>query len=83
MVPVTLERSSVRAGLKGFQLTSRDEDTRVNPTLLEKLRRDFGIAFDISDAPPADDSGVDVDRVLGQFRHLIVNRTSWEVREEV
>ena len=80
LVPVTLERSSVRAGLKGFQLTSRDE-YRVNPTLLEKLRRDFGIAFDISDAPPADDSGVDVDRVLGQFRHLIVNRTGWEVRK--
>lgn len=83
LVPVSLGRSSVRAGLKGFKLSSREEDTRVNPTLLEKLRRDFGIAFEITDTPPLDESGVDVNRVLGEFRHLIVNRSGWEVKEEI
>jgi very-short-patch-repair endonuclease len=83
LVPVALERSSVKAGLGGFTLSSRDEDTRTNPTLLEKLRRDFGIAFDIPDAPPTDGSGVDVKRTLSDFRHLVVNRKGWEVREEI
>jgi hypothetical protein len=83
LVPVSLDRSSVRAGLSGFTLISRDEDTRINPTLLEKLRKDFGIAFDIADAPPADDSGVDVNKVFSDFRHLVVNRKGWEVKEEI
>ena len=83
LVPVELDRSSVRAGLTGFQLASRDEDTRINPTLLEKLRRDYGIAFDIPDVAPTDESGVDVKRILGLFRHLVVNRKGWEVKEEI
>ncbi len=83
LVPVTIERSSVRAGLSGIKLVSRDEDTRVNPTLLEKLRKDFGIAYDIPDVAPADESGVDVERVLSLFRHLVVNRRGWEVKSEI
>jgi very-short-patch-repair endonuclease len=83
LVPVTIERSSVRAGLSGIKLVSRDEDTRINPTLLEKLRKDFGIAFDIPEVAPADESGVDVDRVLSLFRHLVVNRRGWEVKSEI
>jgi very-short-patch-repair endonuclease len=83
LVPVELDRSSVKAGLGGFALISRDEDTRVNPTLLEKLRRDFGIAFDISDTPPVDESGVDVPQILRDFRHLVIDRKGWEVKEEI
>jgi very-short-patch-repair endonuclease len=83
LVPVELDRSSVKAGLGGFTLLSRDEDTRINPTLLEKLRRDFGIAFDISDTPPVDDSGVDVPRILRDFRHLVIDRKGWEVKDEI
>jgi very-short-patch-repair endonuclease len=80
-MPVVLTRSSVRAGVSGFKLASRDEDTRINPTLLEKLRRDLGIALDIPDAPPAD--GVDVERVLGLFRELAAKRKGWDVKEEM
>jgi hypothetical protein len=83
LVPVELGRSSVRAGLNGFSLTSRDEDTRINPTLLEKLRRDYGIAFDVPDVAPTDESGVDVNRVLGLFRHIVVNRKGWDVKDEI
>ncbi len=83
LVPVVLERSSVRAGLSGIKMSGSDDDSRINPTLLEKLRRDFGIAFDIPDVAPTDDSGVDVDRLLGLFRHLVVNRKGWEVKDEV
>jgi very-short-patch-repair endonuclease len=83
LIPVALERSSVRAGLTGIKMSSRDEDSRINPTLLEKLRRDFGIAFEIPDVAPADESGVDVDRILGMFRHLVVNRKGWEVKDEM
>jgi hypothetical protein len=83
LVPVELDRSSVRAGLNGFSLTSRDEDTRINPTLLEKLRRDYGIAFNVPDVAPTDESGVDVNRVLGLFRHIVVNRKGWDVKDEI
>ena len=83
LVPVALERSSVRAGLSGFSLNSRDEDTRINPTLLEKLRRDYGIAFDVPDLAPTDESGVDVNRILGLFRHIVVNRKGWDVKDEI
>ncbi len=38
LVPVTLKRSSVRAG---FKLTLHDDEVRINPTLLEMLREDF------------------------------------------
>jgi very-short-patch-repair endonuclease len=83
LVPVVLERSSVRAALSGFSLSSRDEDTRINPTLLEKLRRDYGIAFDVPDVAPTDESGVDVNRILGLFRHVVVNRKGWDVKDEI
>jgi very-short-patch-repair endonuclease len=83
LVPVELDRSSVRAGLSGFSLISRDEETRINPTLLEKLRRDYGIAFDVPDVAPTDDSGVDVNRILGLFRHIVVNRKGWDVKDEI
>ena len=83
LMPVALERSSVRAGLTGLKLTSRDEDTRVNPTLLEKMRRDFGVALEAADVLPTDGKGVDVARVLALFKQVAVTRTGWDVKEEL
>jgi very-short-patch-repair endonuclease len=83
LMPVALERSSVRAGLSGLKLTSRDEDTRINPTLLEKLRRDFGVVLEIPESGAAEGKSVDVDRVLAAFRHAAVTRPGWDVKEEV
>jgi very-short-patch-repair endonuclease len=83
LMPVALERSSVRAGLSGLKLTSRDEDTRINPTLLEKLRRDFGVVLEIPEIGLAEGKAVDVDRVLAAFRQAAVTRAGWDVKEEM
>ncbi len=83
LMPVVLERSSVRAGLSGLKLTSRDEDTRINPTLLEKLRRDFGVSLETPDSAASDGKGIDVAHVLTQFRQAAVSRAGWDVKDEL
>ena len=47
LVPVSLERSSVRAG---FRLALHEDEIRFNPTLLEMLRQDFNLRITNSKA---------------------------------
>jgi len=79
LVPVSLDRESVRSG---FKLTRLDDETIVNPTLLEKLATDDLVRLPAIDALPVDDSGVDVKRVLQTFRLAISESRGWEVLEE-
>jgi len=55
LVPVVLERPSVRSG---FSLRVHDDDTRLNSTLLEMLRQEFDIRFPTlqGDRPPSGDA---------------------------
>lgn len=80
LVPVQLERKSVQSG---FRLRRYDEDTLVNVTLLELLKRDFQLDVPGVNPPPEDDSGVDVERVFRLFQHAVRDLPGWEVRHEV
>lgn len=80
MLPVSLTRTSVRSG---FKLSRTDDEPFVNPTLLQLLREQFEIKLDLDGPLPADDAGVDVERVLQKFRLAITPYRGWEVRTEV
>jgi very-short-patch-repair endonuclease len=81
LVPVILERPSVRSG---FQLRAHDDEARLNSTLLEMLKQEFGIHFpDLETAVPEDGSGLDVEAILNTFRRKVRDIPSWEVTDEV
>jgi very-short-patch-repair endonuclease len=80
LVPVKLHRKSVHAG---FSLQRHDEDTLINVTLLELLKRDYELEVPGVNPPPEDDSGVDVDGVFRRFQHAVRDMPGWEVHKEV
>ena len=79
LIPIQIRRQSVA---EGFRISRLDEDTMINETLLELLRSQFRLTIPGLDPLPADDSGVDVARVLQIFRQTIKDMKGWEVREE-
>ena len=81
LLPVQLERTSVRAG---FKLVPHDDDPCFNPTLLEMLRKDFKLSMpSLENELPRDDSGLDVGRIWQTVRGYIRDVKGWEVTEEV
>ncbi|MCH1997764.1 DUF4011 domain-containing protein, partial [Achromobacter xylosoxidans] len=80
LVPVSLQRQSVRSG---FRLVRHDDETIINPTLLQMLRNNYELRIPGLDALPADDKGVDVARVLQAFRLAVREIAGWEVLEQV
>lgn len=79
LVPVTLSRQSVRSG---YRLTRHDDETIINPTLLQLLRSAFELNTTGLDIVHTDESGVDVPRILQAFRLATRELAKWEVREE-
>lgn len=80
LVPVQLHRKSAQ---QGFTLERHDEDTLVNVTLLELLKRDYELEVPGVNPPPEDDSGIDVDRVFRLFQNAVRDMSGWEVRRDV
>lgn len=81
LLPVTLERKSVRSGIK---IAASDDEPRFNTTLLEMLKKDFGIELrGLQGALPEDASGVDVEGIWHQVRLAIKDVPGFEVIEEV
>ncbi|MDH0736061.1 DUF3320 domain-containing protein [Achromobacter spanius] len=80
LVPVSLQRQSVRSG---FRLVRHDDETIINPTLLQMLRNNYELRIPGLDILPADDKGVDVARVLQAFRLAVREIVGWEVLEQV
>jgi len=79
LIPVEITRASAR---DPFQLQRIDEETRINITLLEKLRKDHGIEIpELADEIPMDDAGVDVPLILRLFRVAVLNLQRWHVEE--
>lgn len=76
LVPVELERKSIQ---HGFRLLRGADETRVNTTLLERLRSDFGLNIAGLEPLPYDESGVDVGAVLRIFRGAVKDIDRWEV----
>jgi len=81
LLPVTLERKSVRSGIK---MLSHDDEPRFNTTLLEMLRKDFQIDLrGLDGALPEDHSGIDVNGIWNTVRKAIKDAPGFEVVEEV
>ncbi len=81
LVPVSLKRSSVRAG---FRLALHDDEVRINPTLLEMLREDFRLRMpEFEGELPRDASGIDVDAIFRIVRAHVRDLRGWEVVPDV
>ena len=79
LVPVSLQRSSVRAG---FRLALHEDEPRFNPTLLEMLRQDFQLRMpELEGEPlPTDASGLDVAQDLAdRAARTFATFRGWEV----
>ena len=69
LVPVQLERTSVRAR---FRIRYTGDDLGVNLSLLEKVREDFGLDLPGQDAlEPSDNQDVDLDDYFAQVRKVV------------
>ncbi|MCJ2085328.1 DUF4011 domain-containing protein, partial [Methylobacterium sp. E-005] len=81
LIPVSLKRSSVRAG---FRLALHDDEVRINPTLLEMLREDFRLRMpELEGELPRDDFGYDVDGIFRIVRRHVKELRGWEVVPDV
>jgi len=80
LIPVELIRKSVKIG---FVVRSREEDTVLNITLLEKLRQDFGLSLSGLDNLPKDESGVDVKMIFNIIRQAVMSLSRWDVEEQI
>ncbi len=79
LLPVRLTRPSVKAG---FTLRGTDEEPRLNMTLLELLKTEFGITIpELEGDLPTDKSGLDVPRIFNILRTAIDSLPGWEVEE--
>lgn len=76
LVPMQIERRSVR---EGFRISMLDEESRINVTLLEKLKADFGMEIPGLDPLPEDDSGLNVNAILHRIREAVKDTDRWEV----
>lgn len=79
LIPVQLTRK--RAGL-AWRLSISDDETRVNSTLFEKLRKDFGLNFNALRELPTDDSGVHVQAIFDSIRKAIAKIPRWELKDD-
>lgn len=81
LLPVTLERKSVRSGIR---MVAHDDEPRFNTTLLEMLRTDFRVDIKgLDEALPADENGIDVEGIWNTVRREIKDVPGFEVIEDV
>jgi hypothetical protein len=81
LIPVSLKRSSVRAG---FRLARHDDEVRINPTLLEMLRENYRLRMPELEAElPLDESGYDVDGIFRIVQRHVKELRGWEVVPDV
>ena len=80
LVPVTLFRRSISSG---FRLKRHDDDAIINSTLLQKLKKDFRLAFPPFEVLPTNEKGLDVKKIFQIFRLKVSEMAGWEVKEDV
>ncbi len=79
LLPLELTRASVRSG---FRIRLSEDEVRVNTTLLQKLKHDYGITLQGVGELPQDATGFDVPAILRRFRRAVVEIDRWEVVDE-
>jgi hypothetical protein len=81
LIPVTLERKSVRTG---FKLSLHEDEPRFNPTLIEMLRKDFKLTLPALEGElHKDASGLDVTAIWQAVQLAVKDIAGWEVIEDV
>lgn len=80
LVPVTLTRQSVRTG---YAIKRHDDETVVNPTLVQLLHENYQLTLRGLDPLPTDGNGVDVKKIWQIFRLAVKEIPRWEVKEDV
>lgn len=78
LVPVRLERQSASSG---YRMARLDEETKLNTTLVEFLRAEFGITVPELEPLPEDDSGADVETILTIISNAVAEK-GWRVSAE-
>jgi hypothetical protein len=79
LIPVSLTRKTVR---DGYTLRRHDDETIVNPTLVQMLQDRFDLTLPALGALPTDDSGVDVQRIMQIFRLATNSIPRWEILDQ-
>ncbi|MEO9656367.1 DUF4011 domain-containing protein [Marinomonas sp.] len=81
LLPVSLERKSVRSGIK---IIASDDEPTFNTTLIEMLKRDFGIDLSkLAGDLPEDESGLDVSQIFAWVRSAVKDAPGFELVDEV
>jgi very-short-patch-repair endonuclease len=81
LLPVSIERKSVRSGVKLF---AHDDEPRFNTTLLEMLRKDFEIDIrGLDGSLPGDHNGIDLNGIWNHVRQAVKEAPGFEVIEDV
>ncbi|MDL2257981.1 DUF3320 domain-containing protein, partial [Eubacteriales bacterium OttesenSCG-928-K08] len=76
LLPVDIVRKSA---LKGYVIRVRDEEPRMNVTLLEMLRQDFGIGISGLDPLPVDEAGLNLELIFNIIRQAVMGKSRWDV----
>ncbi|MBQ9460781.1 MAG: DUF3320 domain-containing protein [Clostridia bacterium] len=76
LVPVDIVRS-LRSG--GYVIRSRQEEARINITLLEYLRQIFSIKITGLDTLPEDEHGIDLPLIFHTVRQAIMEKSRWNL----
>lgn len=80
LVPVQLMQKSIR---EPWRLQAADEGPVFNPSLIEKLRVDFGVDLtSLNSELPTDEYGADLPLIFATVRTAIRGIARWEVKEE-
>ena len=81
LIPIKLERRSAQSP---FLIAHHEDDTRINSTLLEFLKRDFNLRVpELEGELPRDHSGIDVPLIFQTMRRKVRDVSGFEVVEEL
>lgn len=78
LLPVDIVK---RPGAGGYVIRLRDDEPLLNITLVELLKREFGINVSGLDPLPHDEHGIDTRLVLNTFKDRILGMKDWQVIE--
>ncbi|MEX2213649.1 MAG: DUF3320 domain-containing protein [Phycisphaeraceae bacterium] len=79
LIPLSMDRKSAR---EGFTVSLADEEPRINVTLLEKLKVEFGIDTTGLDEAIEDEHGLDVPQIMQRFKKAVRDIDRWQVIDE-
>lgn len=79
LLPIEMSRRNVKSD---FTITIGDDEPRVNLTLLEVLRMEYGITIpELEGDLPMDENGLDIAKIYRIFREAIKGMEGWTVQD--